>query len=417
VKEQSSELNTLIRIFGQIEDSRDARGKRHRLIDIFVMAIYGLLWGHTDFTNMALELKYHEAYFTELLGLENGVPSHDTFSAVFSIIDPDAFLEAFITWITSLTGVEGGHVAIDGKAVRAATDKVHAKHIPYLVNAFLVDAGVCMGQVRVDEKTNEIKGIPELLDYLDLKGATVSIDAIGTQRDIAEKLKGKGADFVLPVKGNQPTLHDDIMLQMQTQMAQDEQGERWAEWFVEQGRPIPPACASASLDVYKTANKGHGRIENRSYYVLNDASCVDGALWPHVAAIGLVKRQRQVCQRDDADKAVSAQPKEEYETYIMSKKMSAEEFSSYVRGHWAVENSLHWVLDNCLGEDRCCARAGHATENLGLLRRLLLNLMNLDIHTKKMSKKAKQVYYRCDPKAVYRLLFEEMPRALREQKA
>lgn len=120
-------LNTLAAVFGTIEDTRDNRGKRHKLLDIFILAIYGLLWGHTDFTNMALELKYHEEYFTELLGLENGIPSHDTFSAAFSIINPAEFLECFIQWIVELTSAKGRHIAIDGKAVRAACEKVYSK--------------------------------------------------------------------------------------------------------------------------------------------------------------------------------------------------------------------------------------------------------------------------------------------------
>ena len=153
-------LNTLAMIFSAIEDPRDERGKRHKLLDIFILAIYGLLWGHTDFTNMALELKYKEKYFTKLLGLENGIPSHDTFSAAFSVIDPAEFLECFIQWIVELTRAKGKHIAIDGKAVRAACEKVYQKKVPMLINAIMVETGICIGQLKVEAKTNEIKGIP-----------------------------------------------------------------------------------------------------------------------------------------------------------------------------------------------------------------------------------------------------------------
>ena len=156
-------LNTLAAIFGTIEDPRDSRGKRHKLLDIFILTVFGLFWGHTDFTNMALELKYHDAYFTELLGLASGIPSHDTFSAAYSIINPAEFVECFIQWIVDLTRPEGKHIAIDGKAVRAACEKIYQKKVPMLINALMVETGICIGQLRVEAKTNEIKGIPDIL--------------------------------------------------------------------------------------------------------------------------------------------------------------------------------------------------------------------------------------------------------------
>jgi predicted transposase YbfD/YdcC len=352
-------------------------------------------------------LKYHEKFFTEILGLENGVPSHDTFSAVFGVIDPAAFLESFIMWISGIAGAKGKHVAIDGKAVRAACDKVHKGRVPYLVNAFIVDMGLCIGQLRIDEKTNEIKGIPELLDWLDLEGATVSIDAIGCQREIAEKLISKGADFVLPAKENQPTLHKDILLEMQTREAEDEFARERAKKLAGKGLHAP--SRDPAFDVFEQLGKGHGRIERRRHFILNDAACVDKSLWPHVKSVGMVYRERMEIKRDAAGEVIDGEPSVEYATYIMSRKMAAEEFACYVRGHWGVENSLHWVLDDCLREDRCTARVNHATENLGLLRKLLLDLMRLDANTKKMSVRAKQVYYRNDPNAVFKLLFEEIP--------
>jgi len=163
-------LNTLAAVFSAMEDPRDNRGKRHKLLDIFILAIYGTLWGHTDFTNMAIELKYFEEYFTGLLGLKYGIPSHDTFSAAFSIINPAEFFECFSQWIVDLARTMGKHVAIDGKAVRAACEKVYRKKVPMLINAFVVETGICIGQLKVEAKTNEIKGIPDLLDWLDLEG-------------------------------------------------------------------------------------------------------------------------------------------------------------------------------------------------------------------------------------------------------
>ena len=145
-------LNTLAAIFGSIADPRDNRGKRHKLLDIFILAVFGLLWGHTDFTNMVIDLKYHEVYFSTLLGLVNGIPSHDTFSATFSIINPAEFLESFIQWIVDLTCPQGKHVAIDGKAIRAACEKVYRKKVPMLINALMVDTGICIRQLRAEAK-------------------------------------------------------------------------------------------------------------------------------------------------------------------------------------------------------------------------------------------------------------------------
>ena len=399
-------LETLAAVMGTIEDPRDNRGKLHRLIDILILAVIGLLWGHTDFTNMCVELRYREEILTEVLGLPNGIPSHDTFSAIFSIINPGEFLECFIQWLGIYAKTTGSQIAIDGKAVRAACDKVHKKQAPYLVNAFVTDMGICIGQIRVGEKTNEIRGIPELLDWLDLDGATVTIDAIGCQREIAEKIVKMRGDFVLPAKENQPTLHSDILLEMQTQIAHREFSIEYAKELSGRTRAKVPPNLNPAFDMYVKTNNGHGRFERRSCYVLNDVSCVDLDLWPDVKSIGLVRRERLIIHRDENDNAISEEPSVEEVTYIMSRQMTAEEFACYVRGHWSVENCLHYVLDDWFREDRCTARIGYATENLGLLRKLVFNMMSLDPATAKMSKKAKQVYYRNDLDAVLRLIFE-----------
>jgi len=403
-------LNTLAEIFGVIEDPRDIRGKRHRLLDIFILAIFGLLWGHTDFTNMALELKYHEAYFEQLLGLNNGIPSHDTFSAVFSIINPAEFLECFVQWIVDLTHAKGKHIAIDGKAVRAACEKVYRKKAPILINALMVESGICIGQLRIESKTNEIKGIPDLLGWLDIEGAVITTDAIGCQKEIVKIIASKGADFVLPVKDNQPNMHKDIKLEMDTVIAEQrleaEAEKKYAEKGIKIGTPI-----TDKLDVHQEMDQGHSRIERRTYYVWGDASCIIKEEWPEVVGIGMAVRERLVIHRDDEGEIINEEPTVETETYIMSRPMTAEEFGCYARQHWAIENSLHWVLDDALREDRCTARIGHATENLGLMRKIVYNLLKLDPDVQGMSVRAKQVYYRNNPDAICKLVFEVVPGA------
>jgi predicted transposase YbfD/YdcC len=397
-------LDSLVGYFAAIEEPRDNRGKRHRLTDIFIMTIYGCLWGHTDFTNMALELRTHENYFTGLLGLENGVPSHDTFSAVFSMIDPGVFLECFINWLASVASARGKHVILDGKAVRAATDRVHCGKIPYLVNAYMAEAGLCIGQIRIDEKTNEIKGIPELLEWLDLEGSTVTIDAIGCQKEITKQLAQKHADFVIPVKDNQANLHRDISDEMDFRIYEKAKEDMRAEACAQKGIVIDRPAAAA-LDMFTQYDQGHARIERRTYYVCKNPESVNAKEWPDVASVGMVVRERTVIHRDGEGNVLPETPTVERETYILSRPMDGEEFACYARGHWKIENSLHWVLDDYFREDRCTARAGHATENLALMRKLVFNLMKSDKNVEGKSMKAKQVYYRTNPRAIEDLLF------------
>jgi len=397
-------LNVLARHFETIEDPRGEQGKLHRLIDIFVLTIYGALWGFSDLTNMALALKYKEEYFKELLGLKHGVPSHDTFSAVFSIIHPQEFLECFLNWMAEILTLKGKHVAIDGKAVRAACEKVHGKQAPVLVNAFVVEMGLCVGQIRVDEKTNEIKGIPELIEWLDLEGAVVSIDAIGCQKEIAELLLQKGADFVFQVKDNQRTLRDNIFFEIGTQIEEKNICDANAKRLAEKGikADVQP---NAKFDVFQTSERNHSRIERRTCYVLNDNACVDSDEWPHIASVGMVFRERLIVKKGADGEIIDGEPSYEHAIFAMSKTMDAQEFDCYTRGHWGIENSLHWVLDDFFREDRCTARVEHATQNLALMRKIIFNLTKLDINVKGMSMKAKQIYYQNNPDAIAELIF------------
>lgn len=197
-------MKSLFEEFEVLEDPRDVRGKKYKLMDILVMTIYGLLYGLKDYTNIADFMKLKEEYFTKLLGLENGTPSHDCLSDLFASIDSPKFVEVFIIWTKKIIKNKAGKViSIDGKAVRSATDKKSKGNIPYIVSAFLGDIGLSIGQIKVDDKTNEITAIPDLLDLLEIKGATITIDAIGTQEKIVNKIVEKGAHYVLKAKDNQ----------------------------------------------------------------------------------------------------------------------------------------------------------------------------------------------------------------------
>ena len=196
----STKYGNRIKIFYKLEDPRDIRGKRHELINILIMTIYGILCGYTDFTNLADFLKVYEEYFTNLLHLENGTPSHDTLSNVFSIIDSKKFMELFIEWIKEIINDKGLHLSIDGKAIKSAKDKINGGNTPYIVSAFLSDIGLSIGQVKVDDNSNEITAIPELLNLIDIKDTIITIDAIDTQEDIVNKIVDLKCNYILKVK-------------------------------------------------------------------------------------------------------------------------------------------------------------------------------------------------------------------------
>ncbi|NBK24293.1 MAG: ISAs1 family transposase [Spirochaetia bacterium] len=305
--------------FSRVPDPRDVRGKRYRLDDILILATYGTLWGFTDFANMCVELEYHLPYFRKLLSLER-IPSHDCFSATFAAIDPEHFITCFMEWLAQITSSRGKHVAIDGKAVRAACEKAHSKYVPYILNAFLVEEGVLFSQMRIDAKKNEISTIPEFLEWLDLNDSIVTIDAIGAQYEIADKIVSKGGVYVLPVKLNQPSLQQDIK-----------------EYLENYGNP-----KFDDISYLETFDKDHGRMETRKGYYSEDVSCLQShEKWGTVKAIGMLERERIVL-KDVTDKKTGEivnadEVSQELVCYIMSAPIGAEQFMQIARSHWTAE--------------------------------------------------------------------------------
>ena len=402
---------TLYFHFRKVNDPRMPQGKRHSLIHIFILTIIGLLRGHSDFDNMVDDLKYDEEELTEKLGLKHGIPSHDTFSRVFRIIDAREFMHAFIDWTYSFVSLVNEHVAIDGKAVRAATEKINSQNAPYLVNSFVCGQKVVLGQLLIDKKTNEITAIPELIELLDLEGCTVTIDAIGCQRKICELLHDKNADFVLPAKENQKLMHEAIELFVR---------DAYNEWLKEEKRVKNHRVRNTNalpyhkkVDVFHEVEPKaeHGREPgDRMYIVVDDTSMIDGDLWPHVKAVAYTKRIRTVIKRNSKGEDVS-ETSIEYNTWILSRKMTAKEFAVYAKGHWAIENSLHYVTDTVMREDWSTARKDSAIENLGNMRKICYNFMNLDPAVKGKSKKKAFNYYRHNIDAVIKLIFFEIPKS------
>lgn len=371
-------------IFEKLEDPRSEKGKVYPLTDVVILAVYGVLIGFVDFANMSYYLKKREKEFKEELGLAEGVPSHDVFSDVFRALDVGRFMELFVEWAKHLAHAKTGkHIAIDGKAVRAAAKKAENGKTPYVVSAFLCDCGLSIGQKEIGEKTNEITEIPRLLDLIDINDCFVTIDAIGTQTEIMDKIVDKGGHFCLQLKRSQRTTFDDVSL-----FFEDMEKNRGEEF--------------GKLDSFREIKKGHGRMEKREYYIFCNPKEVAGMLdpkWAHVKCLGMAR-----LTRNDGG-SVSR----ETHFHLLDKPVGAEEYAGLARGHWAIENSLHWVLDIHFREDSSTANADKAISNLTLLRKIAFNFTKLDPAMQKKTTKKKMIDYMTDISLFKRLIHETIP--------
>lgn len=373
-------MKTLLNHFEVLEDPRDIRGKKHELKNILLLTIYGTLCGYTDFVNMVDFLMLHEDYFSDLLDLKYGIPSHDTFSRVFSIINPNEFMNLFINWIKEITNQKGLHVAIDGKAIKSARDKVNNGNIPYILSGFLCDVGISIGQIKVDDKSNEITAIPNLLDLIDIKGKIITIDAIGTQEEIANKIVyEKKAAYILKVKDNQKDLKDDIKTYFDLELKRD----------------------STEIDILETNfEKNHGRIEKRTYYISYNTECIHNKeKWKSVKAIG-----RMDVYREENGKITTTK-----NYYILSQQFPTETFKNITRAHWNIECSLHWRLDVILDEDHSTNKKDNSIDNLAIIRKIVFNLARLDSSMGNLTLKKKLTRYSFDFKNIENLLFNVIP--------
>lgn len=366
--------------FEILEDPRDIRGKKYKLIDILIMTIYGLLCGLKDYVNVADFMKLKEDYFTKLLNLENGTPSHDCLSDVFAVIDSKKFMEIFIEWTKDIVKIKTGKkISIDGKAIKSATDKINNGNIPYIVSAFIGEIGISIGQVKVDDKSNEITAIPDLLDLLDLEGATITIDAIGTQEEIVNKIVDKGAHYVLPVKDNQRELKKQIKSHFES---------------------YNNLYGNSEVFYKKGIEKDHGRIEEREYFLsYNTTKIKDKDKWKTVKAIAYTKVYRTF--RDETIMT------ENY--YIIDYEISIEKLIESIRDHWNIECGLHWKLDVILDEDHSRNRVNNSINNLSIMRKIVFNLASLDNSFGKVPLQRKLTRYMLDFNNIEKLIFEVIP--------
>jgi predicted transposase YbfD/YdcC len=344
-------LDSVVKHFESLPDPRHTRNRHHLLVDVIVIAVCGVIVGCEGPTAIARWANAKKDWLGQLLELPYGTPSRDCLRRVLSTLKPEAFQECFQRWIAEcLTdSCEGSHrtIAIDGKTMRRSHDRANGLGPLHLVSAWASEQGIALGQIATEEKSNEITAIPELLDQIDVQGAVVTIDAMGCQKEIAKKIKGGGGDYVLAVKDNQPKLHQAI----QEYFAEVREDEHWS---------VPHRC-------HQTHETGHGRMDDRYYYLAklpNDFAFKKQ--WPGIKAIGMAIR---ITEKSDGTTS------EDVRYFIASRYLSGKRFAQSVRGHWAIENSLHWVLDVTFNEDQSRARERHLADNLSWLRRFGISLL------------------------------------------
>jgi len=331
--------SSLVECLNEIEDYRTGNGKRHDLVEVLVIAICAIFANVEGFEDMAEWARKKEAWLRGFLRLEKGIPSHDTFNRIFRILDPKQFEQVFRRWVGGVVGALRENVAIDGKALRGSAPA--GDSAVHMVSAFATGLGLVLGQEKVADKSNEITAIPKLLEALAIRGCLVSIDAMGTQREIARSIRALGADYLLAVKANQPTLHEAL------------QGAFVGHWD----------------EVHNAVQAGHGRHVFQIVRTMPNTGEVDTATWVDCAMLGRV----------DSVRVVNGQASPvETRYYISSRQMSTAAFSAAVRDHWAIENRLHWSLDVIFGEDDRRLIKDHAPQNFSLLSKMALNLLRQD---------------------------------------
>ena len=362
--------------FAVLKDPRMRRKRLHNLLDIVVIAICGVVAGCDTWGQIALYGKRHQDWFKRFLRLANGVPSHDTIERVFDRLEPHVFQRCFTQWTQALCEALGlKHVAIDGKTLRSSGNGQGLKAL-HLVSAWAANQQLVLGQVAVDDKSNEITAIPKLLELLDIKGAFVSIDAMGCQKDIAKKIIDEGGDYILTVKGNQPHLLEDIQQSFIDTMDLD--------------------VTDLEYSTYETRERGHGREEYRCYSVFHSTQGLrNAAEWVGLTTIGMCYSQR----------TIGGLSSEEIRYFIGSRKASAKVYGKSLRHHWSIENNLHWQLDVTFDEDGNRTRKRHAAENLAMLRRIALNLLKR--HPSKHSINTKRLLAAWDTDFLYEVLNPE----------
>jgi predicted transposase YbfD/YdcC len=346
-------MGGFVECFEGLEDPRTGNAGRHDLLEILMIALCTVLSGGQSAVDMAIFAREKEAFLREFLKLANGLPSHDTFSRVFRLLDPEQFRACFQRFMARFAETCQGVIAIDGKVLRRSFDKASGKSPLHMVSAWGCDQRLVLAQVATDAKSNEITAIPKLLRMLCLKGTIVTVDALNCQRAIAQQIIDQGGDYAMALKGNQGTLFDDVRRYLDDPQAK-----------VATGKP--------------TVDGDHGRIETRSAVVSTDIDWLQkDHQWPGLKTIAKITRIRETADKTSTETAY----------YLFSQAAAADRANAVTRSHWGVENQLHWCLDVVMDEDRDRTRMDHAPENLAILRHMALNVMRKD--TRKASLRGK----------------------------
>jgi predicted transposase YbfD/YdcC len=332
-----------------LPDPRIERQKRHILVEVLVLALSAIIAGVETWEDIELFAKTKKKFFKKFLSLPNGIPSHDTFRRVFILLDPKSFSECFLDWVRQVTISNDEFIGLDGKALRGSFDTARGQHPLYMVSAWASKKKLVLGQVKVDSKSNEITAIPQLIELLDIKGCVITIDAIGCQTAIASLINRKGGDYILAVKKNQGTLFEQLH-----------------DFFEESVRTN---FEDVPHQFFQTLDGDHGRVETRRYYLVDSLEWLEGqAKWKGLKAVGMVESERKIDGKTSIERRY----------YILSFASEVKRFGTAVRGHWGIENSLHWVLDVAFREDKCRIRTGNAPENMSVLRHMAVNLLKVD---------------------------------------
>lgn len=347
--------------FSSLEDPRIRLKIRHNLIDVIIITICAIICGADDWVDVANYGRAKKGWLKTFLELPRGIPSHDTFGRVFSLLRPEQFEKCFLSWIHSVFEITDGQtVAIDGKTLRRSYDRSSNKAAIHMVGAWATKNGITLGQIKTEDKSNEITAIPELLKLLEIKGCIVTIDAMGAQKEIARQIVGQGADYVLALKANQGAMHKDVKL------------------FFEDA--LECQFKGINHDSYETTDGDHGRVEVRRYFTVSDLDGLEEkSKWKNFNLIGMVQSERHI-----GDKIT-----QETRYFISSLPNDAKRFAKAVRDHWNIENQLHWVLDIAFREDESRVRDRNAATNLAILRRFAVTLCKAE-KTSKVGIKVKR---------------------------
>lgn len=336
-------VKTFLDYFDEIEDPRSEKGKLYSVNEIFLVVICGLICGTESWRDFVIFGNEKLEFLKEYLAFPHGIPSKNTFSRFFAALKPEQFKECFVAWVNSLGLIKNEVIAIDGKRLCKSFDKANEKSAIHMVSAFAAEARLVLAQQKVDDKSNEITAIPKLLKLLELKGNIISIDAMGTQKEIAEEIIEREGDYILALKGNHATLHDDVIEYFNDNIGQ----------------------ASSCMKTIEEVDCGHGRIEVRKCYVTEEVDWLGKLKFPGMKSI--------ICI--DSERTIGEVISQERRFYISSLLADASKINSAIRGHWSIENCLHWSLDVTFNEDNSRIRSKNAAENIAMARHTALNLL------------------------------------------